>query len=264
MNGDIRSRLESLRRSGELCSSSDVKADSAPAGISFSRRGRGGRNSRRPLLSAPDELFPGRESRQRPVGGDVGVQRRGPGFAGPGRSLEEVRPERSLFLDIETTGLSGGTGTWVFLIGLGWLKDDKFYLRQYFLRHPSEEKAMLSHFTETAAGFSSMVTFNGKSFDLPMIQTRQVLTGLPLVPIRTTILTCCPARAASGRRGWLHAACAPWKLNYLDCGVTAIFPGKKFLRSTSTTCGVAIQCGCGMFLSTMCWTFSPWSGYWPG
>ncbi|MDW7652330.1 MAG: ribonuclease H-like domain-containing protein [Bacillota bacterium] len=92
--------------------------------------------------------------------------------------LAEINPRESLFLDIETTGLVGGTGTWVVLLGLGWVQNNAFYLRQYFLRHPSEEKAMLAHFTETAARFTSVVTFNGKTFDLPMIQSRQILTGL--------------------------------------------------------------------------------------
>jgi len=93
------------------------------------------------------------------------------------KSLNDFNPQRSLFLDIETTGLSGGTGTWAFLIGLGWFKDDHFLLRQYFLRRPAEERAILSHFAEAASGFPTMITFNGKLFDLPLIQTRQILAG---------------------------------------------------------------------------------------
>jgi len=92
-------------------------------------------------------------------------------------SMENFNPCRSLFLDIETTGLAGGTGTWAFLIGLGWLDENHFKLRQYFMRRPAEERAILNHFTETAAAFPSLVTFNGKLFDLPLIQTRQLLSG---------------------------------------------------------------------------------------
>jgi uncharacterized protein len=107
---------------------------------------------------------------------------RGVDLALPARdgSLAAVSPDRSLFLDIETTGLSGGTGTWVILIGLGWLEDNEFHLHQYFLRHPAEERSMLLHFSEIAAGFNTLVSFNGKAFDLPMIQTRQVLAGTPI------------------------------------------------------------------------------------
>ena len=83
----------------------------------------------------------------------------------------------SIFLDIETTGLSGGTGTWAFLIGLGWLENETFVLRQYFLRRPAEERAVLSHFAEEAERFPAIISFNGKLFDLPLIQTRQTLSG---------------------------------------------------------------------------------------
>lgn len=103
----------------------------------------------------------------------------GPDLALPARDsgFKNFNPRKSLFLDIETSGLSGGTGTWAFLIGLGWLEGDHFLLRQYFLRRPAEERAVLSHFSEAAAGFPVMVTFNGKLFDLPLIQTRQMLSG---------------------------------------------------------------------------------------
>ncbi len=86
-------------------------------------------------------------------------------------------PEQSLFLDTETTGLSGGTGTWAFLIGLGWIENSSLLLRQYFLRRPAEERAILSHFAHTANRFSTLVTFNGKLFDLPLLHTRQILSG---------------------------------------------------------------------------------------
>jgi tetratricopeptide (TPR) repeat protein len=104
---------------------------------------------------------------------------RGPHLALPARdnSLEGFDPRKSVFLDIETTGLSGGTGTWAFLIGLGMLKQDHFLLRQYFLRRPTEERSILSHFAAEADRYPTMITFNGKLFDLPLIQTRQLLAG---------------------------------------------------------------------------------------
>ena len=92
-------------------------------------------------------------------------------------TFESFNPEKSLFLDTETTGLSGGTGTWAFLIGLGWIENSSFLLRQYFLRRPAEERAVLSHFAQTASRFSTLVTFNGKLFDLPLLHTRQILAG---------------------------------------------------------------------------------------
>ncbi len=94
--------------------------------------------------------------------------------------LKNFKPQQLLFLDTETTGLAGGTGTWAFLIGIGWLDDSFFMLRQYFLRQPAEEKAVLDHFTATAKNYPCLVSFNGKLFDLPLIQTRQTLAGLEL------------------------------------------------------------------------------------
>ncbi len=87
-------------------------------------------------------------------------------------------PRRAIFVDLETTGLSGGTGTWAFLIGLGRLEQDSFLLRQYFLRRPAEERSILSHFADEAEKYPIMVSFNGRLFDLPLIQTRQILSGV--------------------------------------------------------------------------------------
>ncbi len=92
-------------------------------------------------------------------------------------ALRSFDPRQALFLDTETTGLSGGAGTWAFLIGLGWLEGNHFMTRQYFLRRPAEERAILSHFAAMASEFPTLVTFNGKMFDLPLIQTRQTLAG---------------------------------------------------------------------------------------
>ncbi len=93
-------------------------------------------------------------------------------------SFKNFNPREAIFLDIETTGLAGGTGTWAFLIGLGTLRNEDFILRQYFLRKPKEEKAMLSHLNQTVADYQTLITFNGKLFDLPLLQTRQLLAGI--------------------------------------------------------------------------------------
>lgn len=91
--------------------------------------------------------------------------------------MAELDPRNTFFLDIETTGLSGGTGTWAFLIGLGWFANNHFLLRQYFLRTPAEEKAIIDHFSAVVKKYPAIITFNGKIFDLPLLQTRQVLNG---------------------------------------------------------------------------------------
>jgi hypothetical protein len=87
----------------------------------------------------------------------------------------EIDLERALFLDTETTGLAGGSGTYAFLIGLGFVEDGAFVLRQLFMRDYREEGAMLQELREIASRFELLVTYNGKSFDAPLLETRYVL-----------------------------------------------------------------------------------------
>ena len=78
---------------------------------------------------------------------------------------------RMLFLDTETTGL-GGPGTYVFLVGMGYVEDDAFVVEQHFIRSPDEEAAMLQLIAETLPQWPTMTTFNGVSFDLPLLRAR--------------------------------------------------------------------------------------------
>jgi uncharacterized protein YprB with RNaseH-like and TPR domain len=88
----------------------------------------------------------------------------------------EIDLERALFLDTETTGLAGGSGTYAFLIGVGFVEDGAFVLRQLFMRDYREEAAMLRGFVDLASRFELLVSYNGKSFDVPLLETRFVLT----------------------------------------------------------------------------------------
>ena len=84
----------------------------------------------------------------------------------------------ALFLDTETTGLAGGTGTMAFLIGLGWFEDGQFHVRQILARDFGEEKAALSYLSEIAGQKKFLVTFNGKAFDVNLLTTRFILNRL--------------------------------------------------------------------------------------
>jgi hypothetical protein len=79
---------------------------------------------------------------------------------------------RVIFFDIETTGLSGGAGTLAFLAGCGWFDDDGFRVRQFFLTGPGGERAMLQALAGVLADASLLVTFNGRTFDLPFMAMR--------------------------------------------------------------------------------------------
>ncbi|MGI6563104.1 MAG: ribonuclease H-like domain-containing protein [Clostridia bacterium] len=81
-------------------------------------------------------------------------------------------PRRMLFLDTETTGLSSGTGTVAFLVGVGFLEEDCFVLRQYFMRDYHEEASLLYDLGAILKNAQSVVTYNGKSFDLPLLNAR--------------------------------------------------------------------------------------------
>lgn len=82
------------------------------------------------------------------------------------------QPGRLLFVDLETTGLAGGAGTYAFLVGCGWFDGPVFRVRQFFLSAHGAEPALLEALARLAHGITGVVTFNGKSFDLPLIETR--------------------------------------------------------------------------------------------
>jgi len=110
------------------------------------------------------------------------------GFASAGAGLATLARDeafgrvdlsRALFLDTETTGPSGGTGTLPFLVGTGRLeRDGSFSVTQYFCREPSEERAGLLLLTEALAEASCLVTFNGRAFDMPLVNTRFVMNRM--------------------------------------------------------------------------------------
>jgi hypothetical protein len=86
---------------------------------------------------------------------------------------------QTVFIDTETTGLAGGTGTLPFLIGAGAFEaDGSFVVRQFFLRSPAEEPALLLHLAEWLDRFEAIVSFNGRGFDVPILQTRFTLNRL--------------------------------------------------------------------------------------
>ncbi|MBU1184116.1 MAG: ribonuclease H-like domain-containing protein [Proteobacteria bacterium] len=86
---------------------------------------------------------------------------------------------QALFLDTETTGLAGGTGTVAFLIGLGWFEEGGFVTRQLFARDYAEERATLLCLTELLRGKRFLVSFNGKAFDANLLAARFIMNRLP-------------------------------------------------------------------------------------
>jgi uncharacterized protein YprB with RNaseH-like and TPR domain len=84
-------------------------------------------------------------------------------------------PEGLLFLDTETTGLAGGTGTYAFLVGAALVESDRIVVTQFFMRDFDDEPALLTALEPLLARATALVTFNGAAFDLPLLETRFVL-----------------------------------------------------------------------------------------
>jgi uncharacterized protein len=101
----------------------------------------------------------------------------------PGAEGEVSDPRQWLFLDTETTGLMGGTGTYPFLVGVAWWDAGGLEVEQFFMREHSEEHALLVTLTERMAERRVLVTFNGKSFDWPLLETRFRMTRKIAPPI---------------------------------------------------------------------------------
>lgn len=92
--------------------------------------------------------------------------------------LNEFICSDALFLDTETTGLAGGTGTMAFLIGLGWFEEGHFHVRQILARDFNEEKAALAHLSGVVGQKKFLITFNGKAFDVNLLATRFIMNRL--------------------------------------------------------------------------------------
>lgn len=100
------------------------------------------------------------------------------------RSVSMLPQQSFAFIDTETTGLSGGTGTYAFLIGVGRFEGEEFHLAQFFMRDPLEEPAQLAAVEEFIAPCDALVTFNGKAFDIPLLNTRYITHGWQPPPFR--------------------------------------------------------------------------------
>jgi len=116
-------------------------------------------------------------------------------FKSSGLLVENYPPRDTwLFYDTETTGLSGGAGNIAFLVGLGREEGDEFVISQYFLRDYPGEPALLEHLKTQIESSRLFISYNGKSFDKPLIETRFLMNRIGcrmgaqldlLYPVRT-------------------------------------------------------------------------------
>ena len=97
-----------------------------------------------------------------------------------GKPADPIAPERFLFLDTETTGLAGGTGTTAFMVGVAWIEGRVLRLAQWLLAGFAGEAALLERVAERFGRADAIVSFNGKSFDLPLLKARARLAAREL------------------------------------------------------------------------------------
>jgi len=129
------------------------------------------------------------------------------GFLSREAAFDGLDLSSAVFLDLETTGLSGGTGTVPFLVGLAYYRDERFKVTQFFLDEMAEEGRLIEELGRFVVemGFKSLVTYNGKAFDLPLIETRFALHRTP-----------CPMRGLP-HLDFLFSARNLWKHKYDSC-----------------------------------------------
>jgi uncharacterized protein len=128
----------------------------------------------------------------------------------------DFKPGEMLFLDTETTGLAGGTGTYVFMVGLGFIREDSVCIEQYFLSDLSFEKGLLEQVVERVRKSKIIVSFNGKSFDTNLLETRCIMQGINFSWKKIPHLDLLPL----ARRLWKHQleSCALESLEYYILG----------------------------------------------
>jgi len=121
--------------------------------------------------------------------------------------LEEFDPTTTLFIDVETTGLAGGTGTVALLVGVGYFTEGVFRLEQCFMRDYDEEEAMLRYLDGVFRGCETVVSYNGKSFDVPLLRTRFIANRMPF------------GLDSAMHFDLVHAARRFWKKRLGDCSL---------------------------------------------
>jgi uncharacterized protein len=146
---------------------------------------------------------------------------------------------RLAFLDTETTGLAGGTGTYAFLVGLGVYEGDDFVVRQYFMRDIPEERALLGLVASLLADRTGLVTFNGRTFDWPLLETRFAMHRMPPPAVDGYHLDLLPLARRLWRQRLTSCALSSLEQNVLNVG-----------RSEADVPGWAIP---GLYLDFLTW-----------
>lgn len=118
-----------------------------------------------------------------------------------------INAEELLFFDLETTGLAGGSGVYPFLIGFGFIENSNFILRQYFLPEFDREIFVFRDLADRFSTKNTLVTFNGKSYDYPLLKSRFILNRFVNIFEKFAHLDL------------IHPARRLWKSSIIDCSL---------------------------------------------
>ena len=130
-------------------------------------------------------------------------------LVGKSQILGDVTADQLLFIDTETSGLSGGAGTFAFLVGIGYFTERSFRVVQFFMSDLDEESPLLNAVSELVARHHTVVSYNGKCFDIPLLNSRSVYHRLrsPFEALRHLDL--------------LHAIRRLWRHRLPDCSLSS-------------------------------------------
>ncbi|WP_168122661.1 ribonuclease H-like domain-containing protein [Paenibacillus sp. HB172176] len=123
---------------------------------------------------------------------------------------KSVDADRIFYLDLETTGLGVGAGNVPFMVGTAYREGDSFIVEQSFIRHPAEEYAMLRALCDRLQSFDYLATYNGKTFDWPLVQSRMIMNGIN------------PRRWEPLHLDFLHPSRALWRNTLASCKLSYI------------------------------------------
>jgi uncharacterized protein len=128
---------------------------------------------------------------------------------------QELDVRRAVFLDTETTGLARGPATYMFMVGIGRVQGEQFHLHQYFMPDYASEEGLLDLLSRDLLGREGLITFNGRCFDWPLLETRYLLNrrALPLAP--TPHLDLLPLARRLWRRRLLSCSLSSLEANLL-------------------------------------------------
>ncbi len=143
--------------------------------------------------------------------------------------LQALEIRKVLFLDTETTGLAGGTGTYAFLIGLGSFTTTHFLVKQLLMRDYNEELAVLYLLDQELQDRDTIISFNGKTFDIPLLQTRFTLARLGL-----------QGCAGKAQLDLLHLSRRIWRQKLKSCSLSSLETNILGVRRVSDIPGAEI------------------------